>query len=92
MMAGLFNQTFTIGSLYPNSLETAASTSSMTASMGGATNETNMNETVGRTSPPVPHAEPERSDSPPPPKPFAGPAAQKQHTFPETGGRFVSTQ
>ena len=87
MMTALFSQTFSIGSLHPSMPSSSSMASSMTSSVGGATNQASVNEGAGRPSPPVPHSLPQRSDSPPPPKPISGPVPQKQHNFPETGGR-----
>ena len=56
------------------------------SSMGGASDQAMVNETAGVTSHTTPRMEPQRPDSPPPPKPFSAPTAQKQHTFPESGG------
>ena len=82
MLTALFTRAFSIGSLHPS----MTSSKSMTSSVGGNTNPSSM---AGRDSPPIPH-EPPRADSPPPPKPISGPAPEKQHTFPETGGMFKS--
>ena len=76
MLSALFNRTFSIGSLHPSMRPTPSL-------MGGAANQVSVND---QASPPVDHTDPERPDTPPPPKPISGPIQQKEHTFPETGG------
>lgn len=85
MLTSLFNQTFSIGSRYN------PSSSLMTSlSVGGASDQAMTNESAAAASHPTPHLEPQRPDSPPPPKPFSGPTAEKQHTFPESGGMYIT--
>lgn len=82
MLTALFSRAFSIGSLHPS----MTSSKPLPSSVGGSTDPpSNGLQRDDRESPPIPH-EPARPDSPPPPKPVSGPATDKQHTFPETGG------
>ena len=82
MLTALFTRAFSIGSLPPS----MTSSKPLPLSVGGSTDPPSSGlQRVGHESPPIPH-EPARPDSPPPPQPVSGPATEKQHTFPETGG------
>ena len=84
MLTHLFSLKFSIGSLGPNPVQSQMSLSAI----GGATNQATMNEQAANANAMFHAAEQQRSDSPPPPKPFSGPTPQKEHTFPETGGMY----
>ena len=84
MLTALFTRTFSIGSLHPSMIPSKP----LPLSVGDSTNTASSGiQGVGHAdeSTPIVH-EAARPDSPPPPKPVSGPATEKQHTFPETGG------
>ena len=83
-MTALFTRAFSIGSLHPS----VTSPKTLPSSVGESTDtSSSCLQRSGHDSPPIPH-EPAVPDSPPPPKPVSGPATEKQHTFPDTGGIF----
>lgn len=83
MLTALFSRTFSIGSLHPS---LTSSSKPLPSSLGASSDPPSTGVQGGsHGSPSIPH-EPARPDSPPPPKPVTGPATEKQHTFPETGG------
>lgn len=84
MLTALFTRAFTIGSMHPSLTPPKALPSSVSDSRDTPVSGV---QRGGHESPPIPH-EHDRSDSPPPPKPVAGPATEKQRTFPETGGIY----
>jgi hypothetical protein len=82
MLTALFTRAFSIGSLHPSMTPPKP----LPSSVGDSTNTPSSGiQGSGHESHPIPH-EPVRPDSPPPPKPVSGPATEKQHAFPETGG------